>query len=85
MRDHFVKPIVETLAKRVGHRCSNPACRKRTSGPYTDDNKALRLRFEDETVEMGLGNFVNIPAHKEHCVEWTTDEPTIWLAVFYRT
>ncbi len=43
-----------------------------------------RLRFEDETVEMKPGDFVNIPAHKKHRVDWTTpDEPTIWLAVHY--
>ena len=45
---------------------------------------AAKLRFEDETVEMKPGDFVNIPAHKKHRVEWTTpDEPTIWLAVHY--
>ena len=45
---------------------------------------AARLRFEDETVEMRPGDFVNIPAHRKHRVEWTTpDEPTIWLAVHY--
>jgi len=45
---------------------------------------AARLRFEDETVDMQPGDFVNIPAHKKHRVEWTTpDEPTIWLGVFY--
>jgi cupin 2 domain-containing protein len=47
---------------------------------------AARLRFEDEMIEMKPGDFVNIPAHKRHRVEWTTpDEPTVWLAVFYRT
>ena len=46
---------------------------------------AARLQFEDSIVEMKPGDFVNIPAHKKHRVEWTTpDEPTIWLAVFYR-
>ena len=46
---------------------------------------AARLQFEDSIVEMKTGDFVNIPAHKRHRVEWTTpDEPTIWLAVFYR-
>ena len=46
---------------------------------------AARLQFEDGEVEMKVGDFVNIPAHKKHRVEWTTpDEPTIWLAVFYR-
>ncbi len=45
---------------------------------------AARLRFEDQTVEMKLGDFINIPSHKKHRVEWTTpDEPTIWLAVHY--
>ncbi|XZE43903.1 cupin domain-containing protein [Pirellulaceae bacterium SH467] len=45
---------------------------------------SARLQFEDCMVEMKPGDFVNIPAHKKHRVEWTTpDEPTIWLAVFY--
>ena len=45
---------------------------------------AARLRFEDEMVEMKLGDFVTIPAHKKHRVEWTTlDESTVWLAVHY--
>lgn len=45
---------------------------------------AARLTFEDETVEMIPGSFINIPAHRRHRVEWTTpDEPTIWLAIHY--
>lgn len=45
---------------------------------------AARLRFEDGIVEMKSGDFINIPAHKKHRVEWTTpDEQTIWLAVHY--
>lgn len=45
---------------------------------------AARLRFEDETLDMKPGDFVNIPARKKHRVEWTTpDEPTVWLAVHY--
>jgi cupin 2 domain-containing protein len=43
-----------------------------------------RLRFEDGIVEMKTGDFINIPAHQKHRVEWTSpDEPTIWLAVHY--
>ena len=46
---------------------------------------AARIRFEDSTLELKPGDFVNISAHRKHRVEWTTvDEPTIWLAVFYR-
>ena len=45
---------------------------------------AARLQFEDGMVEMKPGDFINIPAHKKHRVDWTTpDEPTIWLAVHY--
>jgi cupin 2 domain-containing protein len=45
---------------------------------------AARLRFEDSVIELGPGDFVNIPAHRKHRVEWTTpDEPTVWLAVHY--
>jgi cupin 2 domain-containing protein len=46
---------------------------------------AARLRLENEpAVEMRAGDFVNIPAHRRHRIEWTTsDEPTLWLAVHY--
>jgi len=45
---------------------------------------AARLEFEDRIVEMGPGDYLNIPAHKKHRVAWTTpDEPTIWLAEHY--
>ncbi|HWL52364.1 MAG TPA: cupin domain-containing protein [Chthoniobacteraceae bacterium] len=45
-----------------------------------------RLEFEEGAVhELLVGDYVNIPAHARHKVAWTTpDEPTIWLAVFYR-
>ena len=44
------------------------------------------LRFEgsDEVLVMKPGDWINIPAHKKHRVEWTDpDEKTIWLAVHY--
>jgi len=44
----------------------------------------LRIKGEEQLIEMKPGDFVNIPAHTKHRVEWTTpDEPTIWLAVHY--
>lgn len=48
---------------------------------------AARLRFEDESEarHFGPGDWVEIAAHRRHRVEWTDpDQPTIWLAVFYR-
>lgn len=45
---------------------------------------AARVQFEDRSVDMHVGAFINIPAGEKHRVEWTTpDETTIWLAVHY--
>jgi cupin 2 domain-containing protein len=44
------------------------------------------LRFEDESELLVLrpGDYVEIPAHRRHRVEWTDpDVPSVWLAVFY--
>jgi cupin 2 domain-containing protein len=46
---------------------------------------AARLQLEDRTVNLGPGDHINLPAHTKHRVEWTTtDQPTIWLAIFYK-
>lgn len=41
------------------------------------------LLFDDgERLALGPGDWVDIPAHRRHRVEWTEpDEPTVWLAV----
>jgi len=44
------------------------------------------LRFEGEAAARTLapGDFVHIPAHTRHRVEWTAaDESTVWLALHY--
>jgi hypothetical protein len=43
LRDDFVLSVKEILAKRVAQRCSNPACRKPTSGPQDDPGKAVNI------------------------------------------
>ncbi|MGB8581552.1 MAG: hypothetical protein WCD47_12075 [Candidatus Sulfotelmatobacter sp.] len=43
MRDDFLIPVKDLLAKRVGFRCSNPACRKPTSGPQEDPTKSVNI------------------------------------------
>jgi cupin 2 domain-containing protein len=43
------------------------------------------LRFETETEmrELKPGDYLHIPAHARHRVEWThPSEPTVWLAVY---
>jgi cupin 2 domain-containing protein len=45
---------------------------------------AARLTIDRTTIELKPGDYINIPAHRKHRVEWTTpDEPTVWLAVHY--
>jgi cupin 2 domain-containing protein len=45
----------------------------------------LEYRDTGKVVEMKTGDWVDIPAHCRHRVTWTDpDQPTIWLAVFYR-
>ena len=44
------------------------------------------LRFEDEPEPRVLspGDYLLIPAHRRHRVEWTDPEaPTVWLALHY--
>jgi hypothetical protein len=43
MRDDFSIQVKDLLAKRVGFRCSNPACRKPTSGPQEDPAKSINI------------------------------------------
>lgn len=44
-----------------------------------------KLEFEDgDTLELQVGDYVAIPAHRRHRVAWTDPNiETIWLAVFY--
>ncbi len=41
MRDDFPRATIEVLAKRVGQRCSNPSCRKATSGPHSEPSRSV--------------------------------------------
>jgi cupin 2 domain-containing protein len=47
-------------------------------------NAGILFEGSDETLVLKPGDWINIPAHKKHRVEWTDpDEKTIWLAVHY--
>jgi HEAT repeat protein len=43
MRDDFSSKTIETLAKRVGCRCSNPGCRQLTIGPHAELTKTVNI------------------------------------------
>jgi hypothetical protein len=39
----------------------------------------------DNIIELEPGDYINIPAHLKHRVEWTDpDIETVWLAVMWR-
>jgi cupin 2 domain-containing protein len=45
-----------------------------------------RIKFykDEAIVDLRPGDYINIPAHCKHRVEWTDpDEATIWLAIHY--
>ncbi len=43
MRDDFLQQTLDTLAKRVGARCSNPRCRKLTTGPRSEASRSVNI------------------------------------------
>jgi len=43
MRDDFPAPVKKQIASRTGYRCSNPDCRRPTSGPQTKATASINL------------------------------------------
>jgi len=40
---------------------------------------------DGQVITLNPGDYLNIPAHQKHRVkETSSEEPTVWLAVFYR-
>jgi len=42
-RDNFSSAVRQQLRKRAGERCSNPGCRRPTSGPQVDNQKSITI------------------------------------------
>lgn len=92
---HLPKELVQVLLSAASVRIERIVSHGHASpeGFWYDQNEhewvvvlkgAARLRFENEIIDMRPGDYLNIPAHRKHRVEWTTPgESTIWLAVFY--
>ncbi|HEY9032735.1 MAG TPA: cupin domain-containing protein [Pseudomonadales bacterium] len=77
------------IERIVSHGQRSPA-----SGWYDQDENEwvlllagrARLVFADGSrCELSAGDYLHIPAHRQHRVDWTDpDGVTVWLAVFYR-
>jgi cupin 2 domain-containing protein len=90
--------ILEVLVQREGVRVERIVSRGHASPPgfwYDQDEGewvvvvagAAEVRFEGQgaTVRMGPGDWLDIPAHVRHRVEWTDPErDTVWLSVRYK-
>jgi cupin 2 domain-containing protein len=89
--------LVETIAETNGIRIERIVSRGHSSpeGYWYDqeDNEYVillkgkaGLKFEkmDGITVMQPGDYMNIPAHLKHRVEWTDpDGDTVWLAIHY--
>ncbi len=92
--DELIETIAETENIRIERIISNGHASP--SGSWYDQDKdeyvlllkgsaGLFFEGEEKTVKMRPGDYVDIPAHVRHRVEWTdSDKETIWLAVFHQ-
>ncbi len=55
MRDDFFRSTVRLLAQRSGHLCSNPGCRRLTSGPAEDAEKSVNLGVAAHITAAAFG------------------------------
>lgn len=54
-RDNFAPRVKDLLAKRVGHRCSNPGCTQPTSGPQLDPEKSINIGVASHITAAAAG------------------------------
>lgn len=76
-RDDFSKRIKDTLARRVGMRCSNMACQRLTSGPQSDPNRALNIGVAAHITAASAGGPRYAPTLSKR--ERSSIENGIWL------
>jgi hypothetical protein len=89
-RDEFPKPVLDTLAKRVGFRCSNPDCRQLTAGPREDETKTVNIgvaahitsaarggpRFDGSISAADRGAFANGIWLCQNCAKLIDNDPS---------
>lgn len=76
-RDEFSKQTQDTLAKRVGVRCSNPMCRKLTTGPRTESHHIVNIGVGAHITAASPGGPRYIPSLTQE--QRQSPENGIWL------
>ncbi|HUW84387.1 MAG TPA: cupin domain-containing protein [Phycisphaerae bacterium] len=91
--DELFEDLLKTAAVRVERIVSRGQCSP--EGFWYDQDRSewvmvlkgrARLLFDgqDSPIELRMGDYINIPSHVRHRVEWTDPEAdTVWLAVHY--
>lgn len=77
MRDDFTQQTLDILAKRVGVRCSNPSCRKLTTGPRSDTKRIINIGVGAHITAATLGG-PRFDANLSHG-ERRSPENGVWL------
>jgi cupin 2 domain-containing protein len=97
--NNMIEEAIETLAGNADVRIERIISRGHVTPPetwYDQDHDewvglltgAARIRIENDAALIALepGDWLNLPAHLRHRVEWTADDqPTVWLAVHFRS
>ncbi|MGD8306428.1 MAG: cupin domain-containing protein [Ignavibacteria bacterium] len=94
--ENIPEEIIETIIESDSIRIERIISKGQISPPNfwydQDKNECVivikgkaRLQFEaGSIIKLVEGDFINIPAHQKHRVEWTDPKSeTIWLAIFY--
>jgi cupin 2 domain-containing protein len=92
LQSELIEQLVENENARI-ERIVSRGHQSPAQGWYDQDNDewvmllkgAAILSFDDgSTINLKPGDYMTIPAHKKHKVDWTDpDAETIWLAVHY--
>jgi cupin 2 domain-containing protein len=93
IQDEFIETLTKKKNVRVERIVSRGHCSPRNFwyDQDTDEfvivlNGEAKIQFKDEKdiVYMKKGDYLIIPAHRKHRVQWTSPErDTIWLALHY--
>jgi cupin 2 domain-containing protein len=95
--ENFAEELIDPIAEGREVRIERVVSRGHASPPgYWYDQKkneyvllikgkaGLVIEGQKETIVLQDGDYINIPAHLKHRVEWTDpDQDTVWLAIHY--
>jgi len=95
MKEEFVETVLSSKCKSI--RIERIISRGHTSPAgffYDQDENEWIIVLKGKAIvsftvsgkiyELAEGDYINIPAHTRHRVEWTEEKgETVWLAVFY--